>query len=87
MPVGHIDQFKRHVGGAFHGIFISASGTKTAMAAERHKLKLAAFRAAVHGATVRRVATVDHLLDIFNDSVAGMKGIYHFLIMVSKNFL
>lgn len=57
------------------------------MTAERNKLKLAAFRAAVHGTTIRRVTTMNHLLNVLNDSVARMKSIYYFFIMISKNFL
>lgn len=38
MPVGDIDQFKRHGGSALHGVEIPAGRAETAMAAERNKL-------------------------------------------------
>lgn len=87
MPVGNVDKFKGHGGSAFHGIFIAAGGAEPAVAAERDKLKLAAVGAAIHGATERRITTVYHLVDIFHLSFSGMKGIFNFLVMVSKNFL
>ena len=30
---------------------------------------------------------MNHLLDVFNHSVARMKSIYHFFIMISEDFL
>lgn len=75
MPVSNVNQHKGHIGGAFHGILIPASGTETAVAAEGNKFKLATFRAAVHSTTIRRATTINHLLDVFNHSVARMKSI------------
>ena len=75
MPVGNINQLERHVGGAFHGILISAGRTETAVTAEGHVFKLPTFRTAIHGTAIRRVTTINHLLDIFNHSVARMKSI------------
>jgi hypothetical protein len=49
--------------------------------------KFTAFRATVHGTAIRRVTTMNHLLDVFDYSVARMKSIYHFFIMISKDFL
>ena len=87
MPVSNINQFERHVGGTFHGILIAAGRAETAVAAERDELKVAAFWTAVHSAAKRRVTTVNHLLDIIDHSVARMKSIYHFFIMIGKDFL
>ena len=87
MPVSNIDQFKGHVGGAFHRILIPTGGTETTVTAEWNELEFSTFWAAVHGTAIRRVTTINHLLDVFNYSVAGMKSIYHFFIMISKNFL
>ena len=49
MAVLDIDEFKRHTGGAFHSIFISAGRTKAAVTAERNKLEITAVGAGVHG--------------------------------------
>jgi hypothetical protein len=87
MPVSNINQLEGHVGGTFHGILIPAGRTETAVTAERNEFKFSTFRTAVHGATIRRVTTINHLLDVFNHSVARMKSIYHFFIMIGKDFL
>jgi hypothetical protein len=87
MPVGDLDQFKRHAGGAFHGILVTARWTESTVTTEGNKLQVATFGAAIHGATESGVTTMNHPLDIFNDSVARMKGINHFFIVISKNFL
>lgn len=75
MPVSGIDQLEGHVGGAFHRIFISASRTETAVTAEWNEFKFPTFRTAIHGTAIRRVTTMNHLLDVFNYSVARMKSI------------
>ncbi len=75
MPVSNINQLEGHVGGAFHRVLIPAGGTETAVTAERDEFKLTAFRAAVHGTAIRRVTTMNHLLNVFNYSVARMKSI------------
>ena len=87
MPVSDIDEFKGHIGCAFHGILIAAGRTETAVASERNKFEVAAFGTAIHGTAKRGVATMDHLLDVLDNSVTRMKGIYHFFIMISKDFL
>ena len=50
MAVLDIDEFKRHTGGAFHSIFISAGRTKAAVTAKWNKLEVTAVGAGVHGA-------------------------------------
>ncbi len=87
VSVGDIDEFESHVGGTFHGILIAAGRAETAVAAERDELKVTAFWTAVHGTAKRGVATVDHLRDVFYDSVARMKRINHFFVMIRKDFL
>ena len=87
MPVSNINQLEGHVCGAFHGILISTGRTETAVTAERNEFKLTAFRAAVHGTAIRRVTAINHLLNVFNYSVARMKCINHFFIMICKDFL
>ena len=87
VSVRDIDELESHVGGTFHGILIAAGRAEAAVAAERDELKVAAFWTAVHSAAKRRVTTVNHLLDIIDHSVARMKSIYHFFIMIGKDSL
>lgn len=87
VTVLNTDQFKRHTGRAFHGIFVSAGRAKTAVTAERDKFKVPAVRAVVRCAAKRGIATVDHLIDIIHFSFSGMESIYDFFIMVCKDSL
>ena len=87
VSVRDIDELESHVGGTFHGILIAAGRAETAVAAERDELEVAAYWTAVHSTAIRRVTTMNHLLDVFNHSVARMKSIYHFFIMISEDFL
>ncbi len=87
MPMQNTDQFKGDIGSAFHSVFVSTSGAETAVTAERDKFKLSAVRAAKHGSAERRVTAVDHFIDIFHLRISGMKSIFNFFIMVSKDFL
>lgn len=50
MAVLDIDEFKRHTGGAFHSVFISAGRTKAAVTTKRNKLEITAVRAGIHSA-------------------------------------
>ena len=87
MAVCDIDQFKRHAGGAFHGIFIAAGRAEAAVTAEGNKLEFTAVRTAVHGTTKGWITAVNHLIDIFHLSFSGMKSIFNFFIIVSKDLL
>ena len=57
------------------------------MTAEGDKFEISAGRAGIHGATERRIATMNHFFYIFDDRVTGMLDIKHFFKMVCKNFL
>jgi hypothetical protein len=87
MAMCDINQFKGHTGSAFHGIFVAAGRAETAMTAERNKFKISAVRTAVHGTTERWITAMNHLIDIFHLSFSGMKSIFNFFIIVSKNLL
>ena len=50
MAVLNADELKRHTGGAFHSIFVSAGRTKAAVTTKRNKLEITAVGAGVHGA-------------------------------------
>ena len=51
MTVLDVDEFERHSGSAFHGIFVPAGRTKAAVTTKWNKLKVTAVRTGVHGAT------------------------------------
>ncbi len=87
MPVSYVDQLEGHVGSALHGIFISTGRTKTAVTSERYEFHISTFGTSVHSATERRVTTMNHLLDVFNNSISRMKDVKHFFIMIDKYFL
>ncbi len=87
VPVRDIDEFKGHIGCAFHGILIAAGRTETAVASERNKFEVAAFGTAIHGTAKRGVATMDHLLDVLNNRGARMKGIDYFFIVIREDSL
>ena len=82
-----VNQFKRHGGRAIHRILVTASRTETAVAAKRNELKFSAVWTAIHSATKRRITTVDHFFDIFHLRRSGMKSIFNFFIVVSKDSL
>lgn len=77
-----IDEFQRHGSSTTHGIKISARRAETAMTTKRDKLQPATVRASVHDTAKRRIAAVDHLIDIFHLSRSGMKSIFNFFVMV-----
>lgn len=54
-------------------VFVSAGRTKTAFTAKGNKFEIPTVRTGIHGTTVRRVATMDHPVDIFNDSRTWME--------------
>lgn len=83
----NINKLADHGKGTFHRILIAAGRTKLAVTAERNKLKLSTVRTAIHGATVRRIATMDHLVNVSHLSGSGMESIFNFFIMVCKDFL
>ena len=58
MAMADIDELKKHRGGTFHGVFISAGRTETAATTERDKFQLAAVGTAVHGTAKGRIAAV-----------------------------
>lgn len=68
-------------------VFVSAGRAKTAFTAKRNKFKIATVRTAIHSTTVGRVATMDHLVDIFNDSRTRMEFVNDMFIIIGKNGL
>ena len=58
MAMADIDELKKHRGGAFHRVFITAGRAETAAATERDEFQLAAVGTAVHGTAKGRIAAV-----------------------------
>ena len=87
MSVGTVNQFKRHGGRTLLAVFYATGRTETALAAERRKFHISAVRAGIHGTAKGRVATVNHLGDIFHFHISWMKVIFNFFVIVFKNVL
>lgn len=58
MTMVDIDELKKHRGGAFHSVFITAGRAETAAATERDEIQLAAVGTAEHGTAKGRIAAV-----------------------------
>ena len=82
-----IDDLKGHRGSSVNGIHVTAGRTETAVTAKRNKFKLSAMRAAIHGTAKRRIATIQHFIDIFHRRISGMKSVFDYFIIVNKDFL
>ena len=87
MTVCAVKKLKGHTGRTFLGILHTASGAEAAFAAEGNKFHVVASGADIHGTAKRRITTMDHLFDIFHLSISGMKSIFNFFVIVSKDFL
>lgn len=87
VAVCNIQKFKGHGSGTVNGVFCTAGGTETAVAAERNKFEFAAFVTTIHGTAERRVTAVEHPVNIPDDGLPGMEKIKHFFIMVFKDVL
>ena len=87
VSVGTVNEFEGHFGRTVNAVFIAAGWAELRVAAERDKFKFATVRAAIHGAAIGRIPAVNHLLNVFHNNGTGMKGIFNFLIVFSKNVL
>ena len=83
----NVDEFESHRSGAFHAVFVSTRRAKPTVTVERDIFKVATMGAMIHGTAKGRIPTMDHLFDIFHLSFSGMKNIFNFFIIVSKNLL
>ena len=68
-------------------VFVSAGRAKTTFTAKGNKFKISTVKTAIHGTTVRRVTTMNHLVDIFNDSRTRMEFINDVFIIIGKDGL
>ena len=68
-------------------VFVAAGRAETALAAERNKFKITTVWTAIHGTAKRRVTTMNHLVDIFDDSRTRTEFINDMFIIIGKNGL
>ena len=87
VPVDTSNKFAGHVEGTEQIVFVTAGRAETALATEGNELHGTATGAAIHGTTIRRVTTMNHLANIFNDRRTRMKFVDYMLIIISKNGL
>ena len=85
--MGTVNELKGHFCRAVNAVFVTAGRAKFRMAAEWNEFKLAAVGTAVHGTAVRRVSTINHLLNVFHDNGTRMKSIFNFFVVFFKNLL
>ena len=72
VTVLHMDDLEGHLCCAIDRIHVSARRTEAAMTPERNKLQMSAVTAAIHSPAKGGVATVDHLIHIFNNRRSWM---------------
>lgn len=72
VTVLYIDDLEGHLCCAIDRIHVSARRAEAAMTPERNKLQMSAVTAAIHSPAKGRVATVDHLIHIFNNRRSWM---------------
>ncbi len=87
MSMSTVNEFKRHSSRPVVGIFCTTGRTKLGMAAKRNKFKGSAMGATVHGTTVRRIATVDYLFDVFHNNGSWLKVIFNDFIIIIQYLL
>ena len=68
-------------------VFVSAGRAKTAFTAKGNKFKISTVRTAIHGTTMRRITTMNHLVDIFDNRRTRMKFVNDRFIIISKDRL
>lgn len=85
--MGTINEFKRHSSRAVNAVLVTTGRAKFGMTAEGNKFKFTAVGTAIHGAAIRRVSAVNHLLNVFHDNGTWMKSIFNFFIVFFKNLL
>lgn len=87
VPVSAAYGFQRNRSRALDGIEIPTSGTKTAAAVKRDELDIATGFTFINSATVIRIATMNHAVDIFNNGCSWFEQNHNLLIMLNKNLL
>ena len=72
MPVGTVDKFKGHSSRPVIRIFGPAGRAKLGVASKMDKLEGSAMGTGIHGASIRGIAAVDDLLNVFHDNRPGL---------------
>ena len=68
-------------------VAITTRRAETAFTTKRNKLQVTAVRAAIHCTAIRRVATMKHLVDVFDNRWTWMKFVNHMFIIIIKDVL
>ena len=68
-------------------VFVSAGRAKTTFTAKGNKFKISTVRTAIHGTAVRRITTMNHLVNIFNDNRTRMEFVNDVFIIIGKDGL
>ena len=68
-------------------VFVSAGRAKTTFTAKGNKFKISTVRTAIHGTNMRRITTMNHLVDIFDNRRTRMKFVNDRFIIISKDRL
>jgi len=87
MPVNTGNKFTRHMKRAELVIFVAAGRTKATFTSKSNKFKVTAMRTSIHGTAMRRIPTMNHLVDVFDDGRTRMKFVNDMFIIVGKNGL
>ena len=87
MSVNAGNKFTRHMERTKLIVFVATGRTETTLATERNEFQTTTMRAAIHGSSMRRIPTMNHLVDIFNDDRTRLKFIDDMFIIVVKNRL
>ena len=82
MSVNALNDFERHGGSALDGIEIPTGRAKATFAAKRNEFERTTRRAPIHGSAVRRIPTMNHLIDTLENNRASFKGVLDFFIMI-----
>ena len=68
-------------------VFVSTGRAKTTFTAKGNKFKISTVRTAIHGTNVRRITTMNHLVDIFDNRRTRMKFVNDRFVIISKDRL
>lgn len=68
-------------------VTVTARRAETAFAAEGDEFKVATVRTAIHGTAIRRVTTMKHPVDIFDNRSTWSEFINHMFIIIIKDGL
>ena len=82
MSMNRLDDFERHGSSALDRIEIATRRAETTFAAKRNEFERTTRRTPIHSTAVRRIATMNHLFDVFENNRASLKGVLDFFVVV-----